>query len=98
MTANKAVLLLATLVFVCCASAAFSQPAVDPLLAKLNALSPDERRPHLSKGRKPNGRWNGMPLCPSNIQKFSSRRFANAILLSRLNTPGLEAAGWLIAW
>ena len=50
MNANKAVLLLATLVFTCFASVAFSQPAVDPLLAKLNALPPDERHAALVKG------------------------------------------------
>src|SRR4029453_1631825 len=50
MNANKVVHLLATLVLICFASTAFSQPAVDPLLAKLNALSPDERRAALVKG------------------------------------------------
>ena len=50
MNANKAVLLLATLVFNCLASVASSQPAVDPLLAKLNALPLDERQTALVKG------------------------------------------------
>ncbi len=50
MNANKAGLLLATLVFTCFASVAFSQPTVDPLLAKLNALPPDERHAALVKG------------------------------------------------
>src|SRR5262245_2153093 len=50
MNANRAVSLLATLVLICFASAAFSQPAVDPLLAKSNALSPDERQAALVKG------------------------------------------------
>ena len=47
---TRRVLLLATLVFTCFASAAFAQPAVDPLLAKLNALPPDERHAALVKG------------------------------------------------
>jgi iron(III) transport system substrate-binding protein len=50
MNANKAVLLLATLVFIGFASVAFSQPAVDPLLGKLNALPPEERQAALVKG------------------------------------------------
>jgi hypothetical protein len=50
MNANKAVHLLATLVLICFASTAFSQPAVDPLLAKLNGFSPDERQAALVKG------------------------------------------------
>jgi len=52
MNANKAGLLLATLVFICFASVASSQPAVDPLLAKLNALPPDERHAALVKGAR----------------------------------------------
>ena len=50
MIANKAVLLLATLVWTSVASVAFSQQAADPLLAKLNALPPDERHSALVKG------------------------------------------------
>src|SRR4030095_4168153 len=50
MNANKAVHLLATLVLICFASTAFPQPAVDPLLAKLNGFSPDERQAALVKG------------------------------------------------
>jgi iron(III) transport system substrate-binding protein len=50
MNDNKAGLLLATLVFTCFASVASSQPAVDPLLAKLNVLHPDERHAALVKG------------------------------------------------
>src|SRR4029453_18758251 len=48
MNANKTGLLFAILV--CFASVASSQPAVDPLLAKLNALPPDERHAALVKG------------------------------------------------
>ena len=98
MNANKAVLLLATLVFTCFTSVAFPQPAVDPLLAKFNALPLDERHAALVKGAQTERVVRGMPLCPSNIRKFSSRRFASVILLSKLNTPGLEEAEWLIAW
>ena len=43
-------MLLVSLVLFCLASAAFSQQAVDPLLAKLNAQSPDERIAALVKG------------------------------------------------
>src|SRR5262245_49355371 len=50
MNANKAFFLLAALVLICFAAEAFSQPAVDPLLAKLNALSADERQAALVKG------------------------------------------------
>jgi iron(III) transport system substrate-binding protein len=49
MNANKAVL-LATLVWTSIASVAFSQQAVDPLMAKLNALPSDERQAALAKG------------------------------------------------
>ena len=52
MNANKAGLLLATLVFTCFASVASPQSAVDPLLAKLNALPPDERHAALVKGAR----------------------------------------------
>ena len=48
MNANKAVFLLATLI--CFASGAFAQPAVDPLLAKLNELPMNERQAALVKG------------------------------------------------
>ena len=44
------VLLLAISVLICCASSAFPQQAVDPMLAKLNALPPDERQAALIKG------------------------------------------------
>jgi iron(III) transport system substrate-binding protein len=50
MIANKAVLVLATLVWTFVASVGFCQQAVDPLLAKLNALPPDERQAALVKG------------------------------------------------
>ena len=50
MNANQPVLLLASLFFTCFAAAAFAQPAVDPLLAKLNALPSDERHTTLVKG------------------------------------------------
>ena len=50
MNAHKAVLVLATLVLTPVASVAFSQQAADPLLAKLNALPPDERQAALVKG------------------------------------------------
>jgi iron(III) transport system substrate-binding protein len=50
MNNNKTAFLLVVLVLICFASSAFSQPAVDPLLAKLNALAPDERQAALVKG------------------------------------------------
>src|SRR4249920_1767112 len=50
MNANRSVLPLATLVFTCFAAAAVAQPAVDPLLAKLNVLPSDERHTTLVKG------------------------------------------------
>jgi hypothetical protein len=50
MNTNKAVLLLATLILTSVASVAFCQQAVDPLLAKLNTLPPDERQAALVKG------------------------------------------------
>jgi iron(III) transport system substrate-binding protein len=40
----------AALIFCCCASPAFPQQGVEPLLAKLNALPPDERHAALVKG------------------------------------------------
>src|SRR5262245_8240670 len=49
MNANKAVFLLAALVLICFACGAFAQPAVDPLLAKLNALLADERQASLDR-------------------------------------------------
>jgi len=49
MNANKAVFLIVTSVLICFASVAFSQPPVDPLLAKFNALPPDERHAALVK-------------------------------------------------
>lgn len=53
MNANRSILPLASLVFACFAAAAFAQPAVDPLLAKLNALPSDERHAALVKGAQP---------------------------------------------
>ena len=50
MDTNRAVLLLATLALTWFASGAFSQQPVDPILAKLNVLPPDERQATLIKG------------------------------------------------
>ena len=50
MNALKAFPLVATLVLISVASLAFSQQAVDPLLATLNALASDERQATLVKG------------------------------------------------
>jgi iron(III) transport system substrate-binding protein len=50
MNKNKTAFLAGVLVLICFASSAFSQPAVDPLLAKLNALAADERQATLVEG------------------------------------------------
>src|SRR5262245_2391062 len=50
MNANKAVCLLAALVLIGFASRAFAQPAVDPLLAKVNVLRAGVRQAALVKG------------------------------------------------
>jgi iron(III) transport system substrate-binding protein len=47
---EKLVSLFVSVALTCLASAAFSQQPVEPLLAKLNALSPDERHAALIKG------------------------------------------------
>jgi hypothetical protein len=48
--ANRRVLFLATFALTCFVSAAFSQQAVDPMLAKVNALPSEERHAALVKG------------------------------------------------
>lgn len=50
MRPNSRVFFLAAVALTCFASAAISQPAVDPLIAKLNALPSDERHAALVKG------------------------------------------------
>jgi iron(III) transport system substrate-binding protein len=50
MRPNSRVFFLAAVALTCFASAAFSQPVVDPLIAKLNALPSDERHAALVKG------------------------------------------------
>jgi iron(III) transport system substrate-binding protein len=50
MNANRRVLLLVSLFLIPCAAAASAQTAVDPVLAKLNAMPPGERQAALSKG------------------------------------------------
>ena len=50
MNSSRQVCLLTVFALSCFASAAFSQPAVDPLVAKLNALPPEERHAALVKG------------------------------------------------
>jgi iron(III) transport system substrate-binding protein len=50
MNTNKRILLLASLLFICRTAAVLAQTAVDPLLAKLNALPSGERHARLVKG------------------------------------------------
>ena len=79
-----------------CASTAFSQQAADPLLAKLNALPPDERHSALVKGAQSERLVEWYATLPANIRNFSSTRFASIIHLSRLSRPALAEADWSI--
>ena len=98
MNANKAVLLLATLVFICLASVAFSQPAVDPLLAKLNALPLDERHAALVKGAQTERVVEWYATLPVEHSKVLIEAFRQRYPFIEVQYTGAEEAEWLIAW
>src|SRR5262245_53133372 len=100
MNANKAVFLLAALVLICFASAAFAQPAVDPLLAKLNSLPADERQAALVKGAQAERLVEWYATLPVEHSKVLIEAFRQryAFIEVIVNTPGPEEGEWSTAW
>jgi iron(III) transport system substrate-binding protein len=75
MNGNRWSALYLFLALFCCADPAFSQQSADPLLAKLNALSPDERQNALVKGAQNERLVEWYATLPGDHSKFLIESF-----------------------